>query len=411
MPKSASRSKWGRSLARPAGAFVAVASVVAGSMAACASADTVVLSLEPPPVSTTAGPRTIDGAPYFDVASRAQLRGRARVASRPSPSGDASTPRPSSSTAGGTPPAKAAVPRPPQSQSPAKSPANSPTQGPTRAPAAAPAATSSEPSRSSSSAPPPPNTSKAPTEPPESTAPAGSTDSPVAGAVAGVDAIPMTDPFGQQLRWYDDFSSSSLGSGWTPYTGRPQSAKETDWVAKNVFTSNGKLVLRMNKSSNGRWEGGGVMNSDNAGTTFGGYQVRFRMPHAVGLKYVVLLWPDSENWPVDGEIDFAEDGRGSRSQTMLVLHHGENNEQVKRTVDADFSTWHTVGLQWSPGSLVTTLDGEQWGSISSAGVPIKKMNLVIQTETLDCGDPEFPCPDSSTPDVVDMEVDWVALYR
>jgi hypothetical protein len=38
------------------------------------------------------------------------------------------------------------------------------------------------------------------------------------------------------------------------------------------------------------------------------------------------------------------------------------------------------------------------------------MELDIQTQAGTCGDPYAPCPNSSTPGNVELQVDWVRAY-
>jgi beta-glucanase (GH16 family) len=124
---------------------------------------------------------------------------------------------------------------------------------------------------------------------------------------------------------------------------------------------------------------------------------------------IILLWP-VRDWPP--EIDFAENGgtTTARGSMAATLHHGEENHQIQRRVRADFTRWHRMGVEWTPGKLVYTLDGRTWGTVESRHVPDEPMELDIQTQTGACGDRCAPCPNASTPALVEMEVDWVKAY-
>jgi hypothetical protein len=93
-----------------------------------------------------------------------------------------------------------------------------------------------------------------------------------------------------------------------------------------------------------------------------------------------------------------------------TLHHGEENDQIQRTVRADFSRWHTMAVEWTPRRLVYTLDGRAWGRVRSAHVPSEPMELAIQAQAGTCGDRYAPCPDRGTPRMVRLQVDWVRAY-
>jgi beta-glucanase (GH16 family) len=73
--------------------------------------------------------------------------------------------------------------------------------------------------------------------------------------------------------------------------------------------------------------------------------------------------------------------------------------------------WHTVGVEWTAGHLVYTLDGAEWGTVSTFQVPSETMEMDIQTQAGTCGQVDTPCPDGTTPDHVNLQVDSVVAYR
>ena len=137
--------------------------------------------------------------------------------------------------------------------------------------------------------------------------------------------------------------------------------------------------------------------------------MRFRIDKGAGVAGIALLWPSDEPWPP--EIDFAEDGGGNRTKTTATLHYGADNSQIQASVVADFSQWHTVGVEWTPGHLAYTLDGAVWATMDNPNVPSGLMEMDLQTQAGTCGDAWAPCPDASTPAHVAMQVDWVVAYR
>ncbi len=129
-----------------------------------------------------------------------------------------------------------------------------------------------------------------------------------------------------------------------------------------------------------------------------------------GVAVVALLWPSRGDWPP--EIDFAESGgeTSARDHVTATLHYGADNSQVQSTLWGNFSHWHVLGVQWTPGLLVYTVDGRGWAELRSHAVPSEPMELDIQTQTGTCGDPYAPCPDSTTPGRVNAQINWVAAY-
>ena len=67
------------------------------------------------------------------------------------------------------------------------------------------------------------------------------------------------------------------------------------------------------------------------------------------------------------------------------------------------------GLQVA-NQLVVAHDGRVWAEPRSPHVPAELMEFDMQTQAGTCGDRYAPCPDSTTPAKVTMEVDWVRIY-
>jgi beta-glucanase (GH16 family) len=224
--------------------------------------------------------------------------------------------------------------------------------------------------------------------------------------------MPLGDLPGWKRVFSDDFNGSALNAGaWGVYSGQPGGDPGGLWDSSHVVVHDGMLELQtyQDPAHGDRWVSGGVSSAQALKQTYGKYLVRFRMDPGYGVAGIVLLWPSSGGWPP--EIDFAEDGGGNRSETTATLHYGQSDAQVARSVKADFSVWHTVGVEWTPGRLVYTLDGAVWDTLSSSQVPSQPMEMDIQTQAGTCGQVATPCPNASTPAHVNLQVDWVVAYR
>lgn len=224
--------------------------------------------------------------------------------------------------------------------------------------------------------------------------------------------IPRSDPPGWRLVFADDFAHHLDSSRWGRYSGPPGGDPGGWWDPSHATVGNGVLTLSTYRDPRhgGRWVSGGVSSSHALKQTYGKYLVRFRMDAGKGVAGVLLLWPSADHWPP--EIDFAETGgeTSTRREMSATLHYGPDNRQIQRTLHADFTRWHTMGVEWTPRRLVYTLDGRAWASVSSPHVPAERMEMDLQTQAGTCGDRYAPCPDSTTPARVDMDVDWVAAY-
>lgn len=221
-------------------------------------------------------------------------------------------------------------------------------------------------------------------------------------------AIPLGDRPGWRQVLAQDFTGSRLPAGWGTYAGRPGGNPHGWWDGAHVALRGQDLHL-VGDWQDGTYTTGGLMASRWCGT-YGRYDVRFRVSKAPGVAYALLLWPADGDWPAGGEIDFAEDGGGSRQRTTATLHSGPDNAQVQRGLQADFTRFQTVGVQWTPGRVVYTLNGRPWASVTGAAVPDRPMCLALQLEA-GHGTSWSPAPSRATPRTTDLVVDWVVGYR
>ncbi|TDK24250.1 glycosyl hydrolase family protein [Arthrobacter crusticola] len=137
--------------------------------------------------------------------------------------------------------------------------------------------------------------------------------------------------------------------------------------------------------------------------TYGRYAVRFKSDALKGFKLAWLLWPDSKQWPQDGELNFPE---GDLSTYIYAAMHGtgakDNRVDLFRT-ETPFTGWHTAVMEWSPGRVEYFLDGQSIG-VSMSDTPNKPMHYILQTES--CVK-VCPAPGASA----HVYVDWVAIWE
>ena len=219
-------------------------------------------------------------------------------------------------------------------------------------------------------------------------------------------AAPVVDPDPRWTTSYVDDFTGTKPDHWYLYSGRPSSGPGGFWDPTHALVRNGELLLRTTYDGT-RWVSAGVARTAAVPLLYGKVQVRMRMARATGVSYALLLWPDDEKWPP--EIDFGEDGGGDRRATTATLHMPPDNAISQHGLAADFTQWHTVGVEWTPGHIDYTLDGQPWASDSGDGVPSVPMHLALQTQTWGCGLTFAQCPDWSTPVTTDLEVDWVVV--
>ena len=118
------------------------------------------------------------------------------------------------------------------------------------------------------------------------------------------------------------------------------------------------------------------------GLRYGAYAIRFKAQAISGYKTAFLLWPDSEIWPADGEIDFPEGNlNGDLEAAMHFMGGTSMTNQNFYGTKVDYSRWHTAVIEWTPTRCRFILDGRVIGTSVSL-IPNTPMHWVLQTQTL-----------------------------
>ena len=225
-------------------------------------------------------------------------------------------------------------------------------------------------------------------------------------------------PTGNLPGWHQTFADDFMTSGapdpllWHMYRGHPGGDPGGLWDPSHIWATGGELVISafQDPVDGNAWASGGLIASPAHSQTYGKYEVRFKMGNGQGIEHSILLWPTSNNWPP--EIDFSEDdGAASRTSDTTTLHYGAQNTKITNTTKVDLTQWHTLGVEWTPGQIVYTLDDRDWATIDNPHVPSVPMSLAIQTQAWSCGPNAWEaCPNASTPSHVNMDVDWAVAY-
>jgi hypothetical protein len=111
-------------------------------------------------------------------------------------------------------------------------------------------------------------------------------------------------------------------------------------------------------------------------------RVRITKPVA-GWHCANLLWPDSEQWPRDGEIDFYEFDFPSSIGCFMHRQDGTHGgDQDGFITHARPTEWHIIAFEWVTGrSFKWFVDGRQVGDTITTRVPATPMHLVLQNES------------------------------
>ena len=194
----------------------------------------------------------------------------------------------------------------------------------------------------------------------------------------------------------EEFDSEESLADWHIYDG-PGHAGNGRRTPDAVSVENG--VLKITGNSKGETAGMAWL----PGQKYGRWEGRVKAPASdPSYNALLLLWPDAENFPVGGEIDFMEMMDPSRQVTDIFIHYGPDNSQVNGQVQIDATEWHNWAVEWTPEAITAYVDGEEWYRTTDTSIfPPGPMHLCIQLDW-------FPKGGSVKESV--MYVDWVRQY-
>ncbi|MAQ14743.1 MAG: glycoside hydrolase [Sandaracinus sp.] len=135
------------------------------------------------------------------------------------------------------------------------------------------------------------------------------------------------------------------------------------------------------------------------------FAVRFRADAVPGYKTAWLLWPDSETWPRDGEIDFPEgDLDGEIHGFMHRQDATSGGDQAWADTGATYTEWHTAVIEWVAGTSCRFIFDGEVVLDETERVPATPMHWILQTETQLTA--EAPPTDADG----HVEIDWAAVW-
>ena len=203
----------------------------------------------------------------------------------------------------------------------------------------------------------------------------------------------------------DEFDGKAVDeSKWTRYGDYPGHDGNGMRLKEKDTVGGGHLTVSGDKDGNT----GGV--AWKKGQTHGRWEARMRVQQKDGggnpYHPVLILWPDSDKWPDDGELDYAESDAGS-TKMQAFLHYGngsENGGQDPYTYDQklDTSKWHNYAVEWTGDHIAGYIDGKEWfKDTNPKAQPPGPMHQTIQLDDF------FP---EGNLNPATMDVDWVRMY-
>lgn len=206
-----------------------------------------------------------------------------------------------------------------------------------------------------------------------------------------------------KLVFQDDFSGSSVNiDNWSIYDSPGHAGNGLRRPAA-FSVSNGLLVVTA-QMVDGNIVSGGMAHKMNYKYGKFEFRVRTEQDSSTTVSGVILTWPQSGKWPMDGENDMYETGTGAtRDHFNTFIHYGTTGStQYKFTHNVDATQWHTVAMEWEEKELRMYCDGNlDWTLTDVNAIPDVPHHLCIQLDAFK----------KNMTGTVKMYVDWVKIYQ
>jgi len=194
-----------------------------------------------------------------------------------------------------------------------------------------------------------------------------------------------------------------------------------------VFVRNGKLVCRAipntNSSDTAKMLAGAVYTKNKFAFKYGKIEVRMRTNLKKGNFPAAWLRPENPGNPYRyAEMDLIEyfGDEGVARQTIhshrsAILKKNDQNFSFM-TKKIERNQWHVYGLEWTPSSLTTYIDGKITGCYPKLNDSIKleegqwtfdRSFFVILNQSVGYGN--WHAPDTNA--IYETEFDWVKIYQ
>jgi len=124
--------------------------------------------------------------------------------------------------------------------------------------------------------------------------------------------------------------------------------------------------------------------------------------------------PSVTLWPIDADVlqfvtAWASIEPSANAYSYLT---NPNGQHIQHTWAGNFSDWHTMSVEWTPASLVFTLDDTTTQVIQNAEVPDFPCTLTLQQNANMCTQDSkgLPCVSNNSLQPVNFQIDWVVVY-
>lgn len=230
------------------------------------------------------------------------------------------------------------------------------------------------------------------------------------------EAMPTSDPSGWTRMFEDDFTTNIPEGSFSITNSTKWGAYPDTWFDTSgngryspaIVSQHDSMLDVYMRQINGIWRVAAPTPKLPVSTNYHTkvrIAARFKADRVLGFKTAWLLWPDSNDWPPDGEIDFPEgDLPGTISGFMHRQDATSGSDQDFVGSSATYDQWHTAIIEWEAGSYCRfILDGITLGTFTNR-VPATPMHYVLQCETRLSGGP----PPSGA--AAHIYLDWFVMW-
>jgi len=196
-----------------------------------------------------------------------------------------------------------------------------------------------------------------------------------------------------------------LPAGWGTYNNAEPGGDPAGWWRSDCvdLSAGSARVFSKWDSAKGRWATGALSYWDTSKPLQENTGIEFDVKvykDTPGYLLTMLLWPYSNVWPSDGEIDFCEQITYYMNQQFnSVYHYGTTHQQTSVGTNTDLTVRTKVGVLWTPGKLEFTVNGVVKNSISGSfvkNVPMRPTFQMQANATATWGGVTYPGANAAT---------------
>lgn len=216
-------------------------------------------------------------------------------------------------------------------------------------------------------------------------------------------------------QWSDEFD----------YSGQPDPAKwsEADECWPNPHNPEGQRCASATRVDGGKMIETGFANGTTGwmqsdwSTKYGRWEARVRSRNTAasnGKTYHALLivWPDHNLWPQEGEYDFLENFAPGESCPEAFMHYPSSDKEQQKHFEktgcaTPLSEWHNVAFEWTPDYVRGFLDGVEWFRLAGGANSVRRD---IQTMASGHLTMQFDNFDGLGMTPGTFEMDWLRVY-